>query len=126
MRIENELKEHVYNHANDAVWIIQARELMRSAAAKIIADRDDFDRFHHLMKKYDWHPGRTNDDLLDILDAKLSELHLKVKRLETANDQPIKDTARYQWLKRNPEWLGWAHNSRPDEVEREIDRAMTA
>jgi len=29
-------------------------------------------RFHHLMKKHGLHPGRTDDDLLDILDAHLS------------------------------------------------------
>jgi uncharacterized small protein (DUF1192 family) len=35
-----------------------------------------------------------------------------------------KDAARYQWLKKHPQWLGWEHNFRPDEVEREIDVAM--
>jgi len=35
-----------------------------------------------------------------------------------------KDAARYQWLKKHPQWLGWEHDFRPDEVEREIDAAM--
>ena len=35
-----------------------------------------------------------------------------------------KDAERYRWLKRNPTWLGWEHDFRPDEVEREIDAAM--
>ena len=34
------------------------------------------------------------------------------------------DAARYRWLKKNPQWLGWEHDFRPDEVEREIDVAM--
>ncbi len=33
----------------------------------------DWSRFHHLMKKHGLHPGRTDDDLLVILDAKLSQ-----------------------------------------------------
>lgn len=37
-----------------------------------------------------------------------------------------KDAERYRWLKRNPTWLGWEHDFRPDEVEREIDAAMLA
>ena len=126
MRIEHELKEQAHDTANDALWIIQARKLMYNAAAKITADRNDFDRFHYLMKKHDWHPGRTDDNLLDILDVKLNELQLKIKELETNNKQLAKDAARYQWLKRNPEWLGWDHDFRPDEVECEIDRSMAS
>ena len=34
------------------------------------------------------------------------------------------DAERYQWLKKHPSWLGWEHDFRPDEVEREIDAAM--
>ena len=34
------------------------------------------------------------------------------------------DAERYRWLRNNPEWLGWDHDFRPDEVEREIDAAM--
>lgn len=37
-----------------------------------------------------------------------------------------KDAERYRWMKRNPAWLGWEHDFRPDEVEREIDAAMAA
>ena len=35
-----------------------------------------------------------------------------------------KDAERYRWLRNNPQWLGWEHDFRPDEVEREIDAAM--
>lgn len=37
-----------------------------------------------------------------------------------------KDAERYRWLKCNPTWLGWEHDFRADEVEREIDAAMAA
>jgi hypothetical protein len=37
-----------------------------------------------------------------------------------------RDAERYRWLKTQPEWLGWEHDFRPDEIEREIDAAMAA
>ena len=40
------------------------------------------------------------------------------------DDRLRKDAERYRWLKRNPQWLGWDSDFRPDEVEREIDTAM--
>ncbi len=36
------------------------------------------------------------------------------------------DARRYRWLRSNPQWLGWDHDFRPDEVEREIDAAMAS
>ena len=41
-------------------------------------------------------------------------------------DEYKKDAERYRWLRNNPQWLGWDHDFRPDEVEREIDAAMLA
>ena len=35
-----------------------------------------------------------------------------------------KDAERYRWLRNNPQWLGWEHYFRPDEVDREVDAAM--
>lgn len=43
-----------------------------------------------------------------------------------APSEAVKDAARYRWLRNNPEWLGWEHDFRPDEVEREIDAAIMA
>lgn len=37
-----------------------------------------------------------------------------------------RDAERYRWLKTQPTWLGWDHDFRPDEVEREIDAAMAS
>jgi hypothetical protein len=36
--------------------------------------RGDWDRFHHVMHKHGLHPGRTDDDLIDLLDRALSEV----------------------------------------------------
>lgn len=44
----------------------------------------------------------------------------------SVGDRDTKDAARYRWLRSNPQWLGWEHDFRPDEVEREIDAAMAA
>jgi hypothetical protein len=38
----------------------------------------------------------------------------------------LKDAERYRWLRNNPQWLGWEHDFRPDEVDREIDAARAA
>ena len=44
--------------------------------------------------------------------------------LRTEVEALRKDAARYRWLRKNPQWLGWEHDFREDEVEREIDAAM--
>lgn len=48
-------------------------------------------RFHHLMKKHDLHPGRTDDDLLEILDAHLSAARPKAtaEAVPTVTDEMI-------------------------------------
>lgn len=50
----------------------------------------------------------------------------KIERLTAENEALRADAERYRWLKHNPQWLGWEHDFRPDEVEREIDAAMEA
>src|SRR5574337_399331 len=35
-----------------------------------------------------------------------------------------RDAERYRWLRERPEWLGWEHDFRPDEIDREIDSGM--
>ena len=35
-----------------------------------------------------------------------------------------KDAERYRWLRTQPEWLGWEHDFRSDEIDREVDAAM--
>ena len=34
------------------------------------------------------------------------------------------DAVRYRWLRKEPQWLGWEHDIRPDEIDREVDAAM--
>ena len=34
------------------------------------------------------------------------------------------DAERYQWIKQNPEWIGWDYDFLPHEVEREVDAAI--
>ena len=46
-------------------------------------------RFHHLMKKHGLHPGRTDDDLLDILDAHLSAAPPAQPAAQTLTDEQI-------------------------------------
>lgn len=45
--------------------------------------------------------------------------------LEAATQTPDEvDAERYRWLRKNPQWIGWEHDFRPDEVDRELDAAM--
>ena len=49
-----------------------------------------------------------------------------IKAATAERDALREDAERYRWLRNNPEWLGWDHDFRPDEVEREIDAARKA
>ena len=49
-----------------------------------------------------------------------------VRQLRAERDALRADAERYRWLRNNPQWLGWEHDFRPDEVDREIDAAIDA
>lgn len=34
------------------------------------------------------------------------------------------DAARYRWLRQNPTYMGWGHDSEPDHIDRVIDEEM--
>jgi hypothetical protein len=48
----------------------------------------------------------------------------EIERLTAERDALMADAMRYRWLRSSPTWLGWDHDFREDEVEREIDNAM--
>lgn len=50
------------------------KEEIKELRAEIEASVQSWSRFHHLMNKHGWHPGRTDDDLIEVLDAKLTAL----------------------------------------------------
>lgn len=56
------------------------------------------------------------------IPAKVALDRIFAALLDDSND--AKDAERYRWLRRNPQWLGWEHDFRPDEVDRELDAAM--
>ena len=58
--------------------------------------------------------------------AQINALQASERRLIDELAALRKDAERYRWLRNNPQWLGWEHDFRPDEVEREIDAAMRA
>jgi len=47
MKLEDELSAQVRNYANDSVWIIQSRELMRNAAEEIKELRAELAALQH-------------------------------------------------------------------------------
>ena len=84
----------------------------------------------------------TNEDILALVEieaensraAKLlaeKDAQIEAQKIALLNawdycESLRKDAERYRWLRNNPQWLGWDHDFRPDEVEREIDAAMVA
>jgi hypothetical protein len=48
------------------------------------------------------------------------------RELRAERDALLANAERYRWLRNNPQWLGWKHDFRPDEVDREIDAASAA
>jgi len=77
---------------------------------------------------------KTTDEIMALADQWMfmrlhpsqtwSDVEIARNRLKAAIEELAKDASRYQWLRKSPEWLGWDHDFRPDEVEREIDAAM--
>jgi hypothetical protein len=49
--------------------------------AEIERHKTDWSRFHHVMAKHGLHPGRTDDDLIDILDRALADRDAEIDRL---------------------------------------------
>jgi hypothetical protein len=60
-----------YRDGNDSGASLEvfAKEVWQAALAQ---KESDWNRFHHVMHKHGLHPGRTDDDLIDILDKALS------------------------------------------------------
>lgn len=72
-----ELVEH-YRTSGGSAEHCARYDHMRNAIEELVSriDKDmrDWYRLHYLMKKYGWHPGRTDDDLLEILEHKIDGL----------------------------------------------------
>ena len=53
--------------------------------------------------------------------------HAEMDRLFGASDLAAlqKDAARFRWIRNNPQWIGYDSDFRPDEVEKQVDAAMS-
>lgn len=66
---------------------IALQSQLAEARAEVERLKQEWDRFHHLMQKHGLHPGRTDDDLLVLLDVNLSASkeglhHLRANNVE--------------------------------------------
>ena len=79
----DELRAELANERDEVELKTACINGMRAAANSLAVERDalraelekqksDWSRFHHLMKKHGLHPGRTDDDLIEILDAHIA------------------------------------------------------
>lgn len=74
-----------YTHA-----VLRERDQLR---AEVEALKQDWSRFHHLMKKHGLHPGRTDDDLIDILDRDMDAAKVGLHHIRDNNVQLRKELA---------------------------------
>lgn len=49
---------------------------------------------------------------------------LSVVSAALAAPADARDALRYRFLRDNPSWMGWEHDFRADEIDREVDRAI--
>jgi len=126
---------------HDTIGYLNGRIAELEDAARINRENYEFQRnkadkatatiyqFHYAMKDAGWHPGRTDDNLCDIIRAKgkaLAELEAEVQALR-------KDAEWYRWLRRalaDRTSNGVSHficliaEGRPEELDAAIDAAM--
>ena len=75
-----ELGMHIADVLKDRVDTLKKR---------IDNDEQSLYRLHYLMKDHGWHPGRTDDDLIDILDQKIKELKAEIFAAKDSNADKI-------------------------------------
>ena len=62
--------------------VSELRQQREKLCDRIDADKREWSRFHHVMKKHGLHPGRTDDNLIDILDSALEAAKKDAERLD--------------------------------------------
>lgn len=73
------------NPDKDSDLIDEVVSAMEQQAAEIERHKQDWNRFHHIMKNHGLHPGRTDDDLLEILDNDLAASKVGLHNLRKKN-----------------------------------------
>jgi hypothetical protein len=88
----NQKLTHVYRDTAVRIDpVVTLDQLQQTVAAAVARHKQDWNRFHHLMKKYGLHQGRTDDDLLDILDKHLAALTAERDAYQQAADNLAMD-----------------------------------
>lgn len=77
-------------------WGTVTLEMYEALERKSILQRSNLDRVHHLLKDHGWHPGRTDDDIIDVLNERIIELkNIQAEQpvREPLTDEQIEDIA---------------------------------
>jgi hypothetical protein len=64
------------------VALIQAADTIESLQSERDALAATIDRLHHVVNKHGFHPGRADDDIIDLIDQKLSSLAAELERVK--------------------------------------------
>ena len=75
--------------------LITLDQCQQAVAAAVARHKQEWNRFHHLMKKYGLHPGRTDDDLLEILDKHLGALTAELAKKDAEIAEHVSAHAKY-------------------------------
>lgn len=75
----------------DRVTIGQQAQIIVDLKADAAALKQSINRFHHIMHKAGLHPGRTDDDLLEILERHFSNHEAAIKAAVTAEKKRCVD-----------------------------------
>ena len=86
----------------------------------------DYAAATHLLADRDAHIERLKAELATLRASAASVQADQRAEIDAANaviDELRADAERYRWLRTQPEWLGWEHDFRSDEIDREVDAA---
>lgn len=60
-----------------------------------------------------------------VTNAQAKSVVTALREAADALESLQKDAARFRWIRNNPQWIGYDSDFRPDEVEKQVDAAMS-
>ncbi len=126
--LEYEMQEEAADTISSLITALEAekaevselRQQREKLCDRIDADKREWSRFHHVMKKHGLHPGRTDDNLIDILDSALEAAQKDAERWNFVTGPNGDDWAVCEWNN------GYENNWEPVTYYEKLDAAVKA